>query len=277
MNPTAERLIRLQAVDERIAHLLEATAALPRHLATIEQKLESQKTALAGFDKAIKAEEAKKRSLEGDIKDHQQKIAKYRDQLTGVKTNEQYAALQHEITFAEEQIRKLEDAELQSIDRAEKLTATRAEAQAGLTEQTTLVDVEKAAAQSKSAEQQAELTALKADRVTVRKGIDEGLLANYDRISSSKKTALAPVQGQKCTACQMWLRPQMWNMVRVAEVLLTCESCGRLMYYDHSKEPVPVPKVEAKPKKRARKVAAPPETSSAETTAESESGEAAGA
>ncbi len=277
MNPTAERLIRLQAVDERIALLLEATAALPRHLATIEQKLESQKTALAGFDKAIKAEEAKKRSLEGDIKDQQAKIAKYRDQLTGVKTNEQYAALQHEITFAEEQIKKLEDAELQSIDRAETLTATRTGAQAGLAEQEALVDVEKTAAQSKSVEQNSELTALKADRVKVRHGIDEGLLANYDRISSSKKTALAPAQGQQCTACQMWLRPQMWNMVRVAEVLLTCESCGRLMYHDPSKEPVPVPKVEAKPKKRAKKVVATEEAASAEAATETGSGEAAGA
>jgi uncharacterized protein len=275
MNPTAERLIRLQAVDERIALLLEATAALPRHLATIEKKLESQKAALAGFDNAIKAEEVKKRSLESDIKDQQQKISKYRDQLTGVKTNEQYSALQHEITFAEEQIRKLEDAELQSIDRAEKLAATRKESTVGMAEQAALVEAEKAAAQLKSAEQEKELTALKADRTKVRKDVDEGLLANYDRISSSKKTALAPAQGQKCTACQMWLRPQMWNMVRVAEVLLTCESCGRLMYFDPSKEPAPIPKPEPKPKKRAKKVAVSDETAHAE--AATGSGEAAGA
>src|SRR4051794_37094686 len=146
---------------------------------------------------------------------------------------------------------------------------------AGMAEQAALVEAEKATAQSKSAEQQTELMALKADRATVRKDIEEGLLANYDRISSSKKTALAPAQGQKCTACQMWLRPQMWNMVRVAEALLTCESCGRLMYFDPSKEPAPVPKAEAKPKKRAKKAAVTEETGSADTSAES--GEAAGA
>jgi uncharacterized protein len=275
MNPTAERLIRLQAVDERIALLLEATAALPRHLATIEKKLESQKAELAGFDTAIKAEEAKKRRLESDIQDQQQKIAKYRDQLTGVKTNEQYSALQHEITFAEGQIRKLEEEELQSIDRAEKLVMTRKEALAGMSDQMALVEGEKAAAQSKSADQQTELATLKTDRETVRQGIEEVLLANYDRISSSKKIALAPAQGQKCTACQMWLRPQMWNMVRVSEALLTCESCGRLMYFDPSKEPAPIPKPEPKAKKRTKKVAVSEEASTAETA--SESGEAAGA
>src|SRR5450631_2998676 len=140
MNPLAELLIRLQAADEQTAHLMAAIAALPKHLAALEQKLEGQKQAVLGFDKSIKAEEAKKRSLEGDIKDHQQKIAKYREQLTGVKTNDQYAALQHEISFAEEQIRKVEDAELQSIDRAEKLAAARAEAQTALSEHAALVD-----------------------------------------------------------------------------------------------------------------------------------------
>ena len=57
----------------------------------------------------MKADEAARRKYESTIQDLRQKISKYRDQMLDVKTNEQYKAFQHELTFAEKDIAANED------------------------------------------------------------------------------------------------------------------------------------------------------------------------
>ena len=64
-------------------------------------------------------------------------------------------------------------------------------------------------------------------------------LSTYDRISKAKGTAVAEALNQKCMACQMMVRPQRWNDLRDRnndETMMTCESCGRLLYYDPARD-----------------------------------------
>lgn len=236
INQQLETLMFVQEADLDIARLRREIEALPRRLSELENKLASQKLVLELAEKAIKEEETKRRRFESDIKDQQQKILKFREQSSGVKTNEQYTALQHEIAFAEAGIRKIEDRELESMERSESLEAQRNSARQGLSDQSRVVELEKEAARTTSAQQQSKLAALMDERTRLRATVDPGILATYDRVAAARGTGLARVQGQRCLACQMALRPQVWNQVRMGE-LLPCESCARLLYYDPALEP----------------------------------------
>ena len=248
INDQLETLTFVQEADQDIARLRREIEALPKHLSGLENKLASERLALELAEKSIREEEAKRRRMESDIKDQQQKILKFREQSSSVKTNEQYTALQHEIAFAETEIRRIEDRELASMELSEQLELKRNATRQELADQTRVVELEKEAARDKSAQQQSKLAALMDERNRLRATVDEVILATYDRVAAARGTGLARVQGQRCLGCQMALRPQVWNQVRMGE-LLPCESCARLLYYDPALEPAPPAE---KPAKRRR-------------------------
>ena len=146
------------------------------------------------------------------------------------------------------------------MERAEQLELSRTQARQDLASHKAFVEKEEESARKQTDEQQARLDALNKSRTELRGGVDEDLLADYDRIASSRGTGLARVEGQRCLSCQMFLRPQMWNQVREGQ-RIHCESCGRLLYFDPSLEPAPDPPIVV-PSKRKKKEVAAPETES---------------
>src|SRR5689334_12725728 len=109
MNPDLTKLIELEKVDREIARLSDEVAALPRRVGAIEEKLAEHKAAVEKAKTQIKGNESSRRQLEADIKGFQEKIVKYRSQSSSVKTNDEYRALMHEVSFAEQQISGCED------------------------------------------------------------------------------------------------------------------------------------------------------------------------
>src|ERR1700678_1919812 len=128
MDVQVEKLVRLQQLDGEIRQLQNGIAALPGHIGQLEQKLQVQIRGVEQAEKAVVAEDARRRRMDSDLKDQQQKIVKYRDQSSSVKTNEQFRAMQHEISFVEAEMRRIEDEQLASMVQSETLEGRRSDA-----------------------------------------------------------------------------------------------------------------------------------------------------
>jgi predicted nucleic acid-binding Zn-ribbon protein len=233
MVPEIEAVVRLQSLDDRIGAAQKEIASLPKHVADIERKLdvhtrrlENDRTALAGNLK-------KRKSLEDDIKTHQTKISKLRDQMLQAKTNDQYRAFQNEIGWCETEIRKAEDQILDLMSEGEPLEANVKAAEGALGEEKKSVEAEKARARQRTAEDEEILGRLTGERASLAATIDPKILGQYER--SRKRwhgTGIADATEGRCSACFIALRPQFFQELRKGDKVMTCESCGRILFYN---------------------------------------------
>jgi len=249
-----QNLMELQVADREIRRLKEEVAALPKRVSAIEAKLAATKAQLEKAKAAVKADEAARKKYETSIQDLQGKISKYRDQSLDVKTNDQYKALMHEIEFAQQEIRANEDRILDLMVNAETREKEVKAAEAELKAEMAEIEKEKAAARERTAEDEKQLAEWNTKRDGWRAGIDPDLLRHYERVFKFRGSGISEVRDQKCSACQVMVRPQTFNEVRTGDKLIFCESCQRILFYDASKETpaekpvVPTRKHRARPK-----------------------------
>jgi uncharacterized protein len=239
MLPDIEKLLQLQVADQEIRKLKEEIAELPKRITAIEQKLAGTKAHLEKTRAAAKADEANRKKFESAIQDLQGKISKYRDQSLDVKTNDQYKALLHEIQFAEQDIRINEDRILEVMVNVEAREKNVKAAEAELKAETAEIEKEKEDARRVSAEDQKKLADWNARRDGLRREISEDILRQYERVLKHRGTGLAEVRVHKCMGCQVMLRPQIYNEVRIGEKVVVCDSCQRIFYYNPENDVIP--------------------------------------
>jgi uncharacterized protein len=260
MNADLEKLISLQNADREIERLNEEIAALPRRVAAIEAKLAEERSAVEKAKTAIKNNDTSRRKLEVDIQALQQKISKYREQSLDVKTNDQYKALLHEIEFAEREIRSAEDKILDTMADSEEREKELKALESELKEASVEIEKEKAIARQRTEEDEKELATWQAQRQQLRSGISPEVLNHYDRVKKVRRTAIAEARDQKCSACNVMLRPQTYDEIRSNEKIIVCDSCSRVLFYDPAHEPPAT----APTKPRKKRTAQPAEENDSE-------------
>ncbi|MBI3458196.1 MAG: hypothetical protein HY002_20685 [Candidatus Rokubacteria bacterium] len=228
-----QRLSELQSLDTRIAGLERKLEAVPARIQAIRDDYHQAKAAVealrAKFDTARKEIRAKEKDL--DFQAAQR--AKCDAKLYEVKTNKEYSAVLAEIESLKVEKSRIEEEILALMEAQERLTRDIREAEVRLVRQAEEAQRQEAAATEELRALEADLAAARRERDALAREIPRDLLAQYSRLLKGRGGLAVAIVGSTgiCGGCRVTLTPQRFNEARQSSQILTCESCGRILYY----------------------------------------------
>ena len=236
MQVDLEFISKLQALDRRITELKKEVAELPKQIAVIEKQLEHHTRQLDAAKAVLVANQKERKQKDLDIQTFQQKMTKLKDQMQGAKNNEQFKAFQNEIDFAQAGITKAEERIIALMEEAEPLDKNVKAADKALATERNTVKAQQTTARERTAADQKELGERTVERAELVKSTPPKLVAAYDRVRRKYPSGVVLAEVNtgtgRCSACQIQLRPQYLQDLKAGLDLLTCEMCGRILFYN---------------------------------------------
>ena len=231
MHPELEQLLVLQDRQQKIRQIENEVRTLPLQRKNLEGQLAASAAAVEALKQRARHVEVDRKKLELDVGTRQESISRLKTQQYQTRKNDEFQALGHEIERYENEIRKIEDAELELMDQADKLKLqlTAEEKKAATAKDSIsrqLIDLDE-----KSKTLESRLQGLSKERVELATRIDEDLLNRFDRLFKSKgDAAVVALEHEVCTGCHMKVTTATAMRVKAGKEIVSCEQCGRILY-----------------------------------------------
>ena len=232
MNSELSHLISLQDVDVEIKRLKEEIKSLPARRDELERQFaESVKEYFAIKQELDDAQDARRR-LEGDLEHEQQKHQKFKNDLMKATNEREYTTAVREIDITRKTISTLETETLKLMERVEKLDTQVAERTPAMESRRIEIDRQLNEWSAAADANQQRLETLNAERQVKMQALGSEARQTYERLSRMRSGfALSEARDWQCLACRMKIRPQVFNDIRKGDSIITCENCGRILYY----------------------------------------------
>ena len=224
-------LVKLQKLDDAIRVLESRLAKIPKEIQALEKEIAMERANLKAAEDRLTDALKHQRANEGELASIEENRSKFRDQLMKVKTNEEYRAMQKQIEASTQEIGHAEEKILIGMDSLEELARERGarvhELEKGQKE---VVAMEK-----ELKDEEAKLQTERASQIEAREKlletIPEELFGHYRKIAGTRGgVAMAAAVDERCQICMVRMRPQVFQEVRIGDLLHHCDSCKRILY-----------------------------------------------
>ncbi len=232
LDTVIENLLALQECDAHRDNIENQLERIPLEITRTEEKIQQELEAIAAAKNAVMELEVRRKDLDIEIKSAEEQAAKYKNQQLLVKKNEEYAALQHEISGMADKISDLEDSELGvmiEIDDAVKSAKSEEEERNGsIGDLRTLISKREQHRTEFEAQLESAINAVNSAAAE----LDEKSLQVYQYVKKKAKRPpfIVALENQKCNGCHLRVPNEIQGNIHKKGELTRCNSCGRILY-----------------------------------------------
>jgi uncharacterized protein len=232
MLETIEKLLILQDRDQHIARVKNELSRVEPERQMLNEKMTGAQSGLEAAKLRGKQIESERKKLELDVEAKKAQIEKYALQQFQTKKNEEYRALAHEIETCKQVILKLDDQQIELMEKAEGAQKDVVVATQTSNEAKKLVEGQVANLGARETNLKKELAELESNREQLLSAVDESTRSRYERLLKNKgSNVVVGVQHGVCGGCHMKLPVQIIVSCQAQQEIVTCINCGRILYY----------------------------------------------
>ena len=231
MYPELEQLLVLQDRQQKIKQIQTEIETVPLQRKSLEAQLAASVAGVEVLKQKNRHVEMDRKKLELDVGTRAESIARLKTQQYQTRKNDEFQAIGHEIERYENEIRKIEDEELELMVQADtiKVDLAEEEKKAGVVRESIARQTKDL--EAKSTTLQSQLEELSKERAEIAGKIDEDLLSRFERLFKSKGDAVVvALEHEVCTGCHMKVTTQTAHRVKAGKEIVSCENCGRILY-----------------------------------------------
>ena len=231
MKTTLNNLRDYQEMILEIRQLNHALSTYPESVEQLARELKQTRAANDRMETQLAQDREKRENKESYLVMCKGNLEKYEHDLMEVTNQKEYSAVLKEIDSTKREIQETETVILTLMESVQKQEGELEVLQGSAKE---LEETYTRAVQEFNEENKEKVkrkAQLEKDMLAVQKAIPASFMRKFTQIASRRGgIAVATIQGDCCSACNMKIRPQQINeMKRNLDTLYTCDSCQRIL------------------------------------------------
>jgi len=237
-------LVRLQKIDSKIQEIVDLCGDLPKKVENLKKNITAHEDNIKVLTERIANISTEVNTISFDLQELQERKKNLDDKLHKATNNREYDSFNEEINFVDQKIDGIETGLLEKESEKEISEEKLKAVSLALEEHQKEFEVANADYSERKQETEEEKGALITEQEKIHDKIPDRILSKYHRIYKARKgLALAPiVYGEKkaksssCGGCFQRVAPQDVIDVRGEQRIVICSICGRILYWEDSRE-----------------------------------------